>query len=622
MEKAIDLNTAAVKQLWEARAAALGKPPTYVEVNLGKFPPDYQFTLNWPLIQLQPAVTDPNLSGRWNEEKFYERIMGLFADRAAETLARIKRSDRAQAIRIEALLKRIEAEEPSSELLGLYATYMPILQSAKDAQAAAATVQSTVNADAERVLAEIGKRYVKVLHAGKAVLYDVINDEWTTYRDCADHFADKKVQVLNPDTGKYTTKNAFMAFKEWERAPRYNSVVFDPSKNGHDGDQFNLWQGFAIQPEAGDDDLLVWELLSRICDDNEAYFEYVQKWLAHMIQKPWERPGTALGMSGSQGLGKNAFVETFGMLLSTKQMIDLMTNQQTGMIGKVLSTGAFGYFTSYDEVFGAFNALAGNKILLFLDEATWGGGHTQKARLKTAITGQTVTINDKHMKHLVVPNYRRFIFASNEEFYYGADPTDRRLLPLEFKTENRPTEEWFSQFYDRRSKGKMLANLLHRLQAVDLTGWEPMRALRKLEIVTGAAIQSESAPDFQQWMDDIADTGTMLVPDNEVEEMRIIAVDRFVEEDQLRISYQKWTGSRDMKGWTRADFVAARDRIFGPRTQKRINGTKPYGRNVPAQAELRARLDAQYRWKRDRWGPLLDEGSRYASAMECIKALT
>jgi hypothetical protein len=608
-----DTMSKSVKELWEAHAQENGKSSEYVETKAKAFPPSYEYALKWDLIQHPPLVTDPTKDCRWNEHSYYNMLMELFAKDVAKCITRIKSADRAQAKRIEDLLKRVKSEEPSSELLGLYATYRVAVHSALDANVAAAKAAPGLNSDAESKLAEIGKRFYKVLHAGKAVLYDVENDEWTSYKDCLDHFAHMKIKFISAESGRSYTKVAFRAFQEWPKAPLYNTVVFNPRRAGHYDDKFNLWQGFVTQPEKGDDDQMLWELLRRICDYNENYFNYVQKWLAHMIQKPWERPGTALGISGEQGLGKNAFVETVGMLLTTTQMMDLMSNasSESAGIGKVLSTGAFGYFTSYDEVFGSFNALAGNKILLFLDEATWGGGHTQKARLKTAITGPTVTINDKHMKHLVVQNCRRFIFASNEEFYYGADPSDRRLLPLEYQTKNRPTDEWFRTFYEMRRASKMVAHLLYRLQHIDLTGWEPMRALRELEVVTGNAIQLDSAPDYQKWMDDMADTGTMAMPkDAEFPEYRKPVCGRFITEDELRKSFQLWTGRQDMKGWNSADFVAARTRIFGPRVQKRvIDDERAYGRKMPSQEDMRKRLDAQYRWKRNVWGgAVLEEG--------------
>jgi hypothetical protein len=617
-----------VKQIWQEYAAANGRDEKFLEVRTRAFPKD-SLTMNWAITGIEPVVTDWNQPPLWNEQRYFKDVLAPhFIERANQVSERLRLTDRAQALRIAAFVKRLQTEEPSSELLGLYATYNLAVTAASDAVASLAKVTQSVSTETEASLSEVGKRYYKVMHSGKAVLYDVVNDEWTSYKDCETHFAHLKVQWLNPDTGKFSSKNAFAAFKEWDKAPRYDAVVFNPRRAGHYDTSFNLWQGFNVHPEEGDDDLMVWDLLHRICDSNEAYFDYVQKWLAHMVQKPWERPGTALGMVGSQGLGKNAFVETIGMLMTSKKMLDLMQSKdETGELGKVLSTGAFGYFTSYDEVFGNFNALAGNKILLFLDEATWGGGHTQKARLKTAITGAQVIINDKHMKHLIVPNFRRFIFASNEEFYYGADPSDRRLLPLEYKTENRPSDDWFKQFYELRSNGKMVNHLLHRLLNVDLTDWEPMKALRELEIVTGEAIQSESAPDYQQWMDDIADTGTILTPrrpdeyDSSTEE-RMEVCGQFVTEDQLRISYQKWTGRNDMKGWQRAEFVAARDAIFGPRIQKRHEGTKPYGRNVPPQAEMRRRLDSQYRWKRNRWAAVVQEddqaAAQYRKVMESV----
>lgn len=606
------MTTKTIQQQWQERAASNGKTdPAWMEVRKDKFPPDYQYTLNWSVAGFTPMVMDWTQDGLWNEQACYRELMKIFAQNAKPVLERIKRSDRGQWARITALLKRIETEEPSSELLGLYATYRPIVGSATDASKAAESVADQMDVDVQSKLVELGKRFYKVKHSGKAVLYDVLNDEWTWYEDCRAHYGHMKVPVLNPDTGKTATRNLFDVFKEWDRAPRYDKVAFNPRKKGHYDDTFNLWTGIAVEPEEGDDDLPLWELLLWICDDNQGYFDYVQRWLAHMIQKPWERPGTAIGISGEQGLGKNAFVETVGMLLSTPQMMNLMRNTSGEAIGKVLSTGAFGYFVSYDEVFGHFNALAGNKLLLLLDEATWGGFHNQKARFKTAITGPTIMINDKHMKQLEVPNYRRFILLSNDGHYLGVDANDRRLLPLEFKTENRPTDEWFTEFYRLRKEGKLVQHLLHRLQRIDIKDWEPMAALRKLEVTTGAALQQGSAPDYIHWLTDIADTGEILLPgDKEVREIRQPACGTFVEEDDLRLSYQYYCGHKDTKGWNKHDFVETRDKILGLKVQKRNpcgSGTQR-GRNVPKRKEMQGKISALSKWKYKRFSePIIED---------------
>lgn len=587
-----------VKQLWIEHASLTGKGQDYLTVNESKFPPNYKFIFNWAVTQLAPVVLDNTQDGLWNERKFFKELFDIFSKRASSVLERIRAADKQKAKRIEDLLKRAKDEAPSDELLGLYSTYKRTVDDAEDAYATDKEKASSILDGSDAQLQQIGKRFNKVLYAGKAVLYDVEADGWTYYEDCKKHFGHLKIELLNPMTGKPQLKNAFSAFEEWDKAPRYDRVVFNPRHDGHYDTNFNLWQGMSVVPEAGNEDMLLWELLMKICDNNEEYFEYVQKWLAHMIQKPWELPGTALGISGPQGLGKNTIWETIGMLLSSVASIIKMRDDIDSVVGNVLGTGAFGYFTSYNHVFGEFNAIAGNKTLLFLDEATWGGGHVQKAQLKTAITGPTVLINDKNMRHLTVPNYRRFVFASNEAFYYGADADDRRLLPLEFKDKHRPSKEWFNSFYAARKNGKMLQNLLYRLKNIDIKDWQPMQALRAINIVTGQAIQQSSIADYQQWLDDIAETGKMIIPgDREHPELSIPVCDEFVDEDQLRRSYQLYTNQHDMKGWNKPEFKIVRDNILGQKKQKRCGR----GRNMPSQLEMQRRLDAQYSWTRTRF---------------------
>ena len=151
----------------------------------------------------------------------------------------------------------------------------------------------------------------------------------------------------------------------------------------------------------------------------------------------------------------------------------------------------------------------------------------------------------------------------------------------------------------------MIANLLHRLKNLDISAWEPMKGLRDIEIVTGTTIQSMSAPDYQQWLDSIAEDGEIILPPNKSEgdtiSVRIPVCDRFVCEDQLREAYQFFAGVKDMKGWNKPEFVQARDSILGPKKQKRVDRFVTRGRMMPAQKELQRRLDAQYRWKRNRF---------------------
>src|ERR1700722_10633179 len=249
-----------IHELWKERAAENGRTAEFVEANKSSFPPNYTMTLNWGIAHLTPSVFDPEQTGEWNEHKTYTELLGIFKKRVESVIERIKASDKQQANRILALLKRIETEPPKSELLGLYATYRPIVDSAGDASAAARETKLMVEATAEARLNEVGERFYKVKHSGKAVLYDVNLDEWTWYEDCKKHFGHLKVQIHNPDTNRTVTRNVFDAFLEWEKAPRYDRVTFNPRRTGHYTSEdkgisnFNLWTGILVKAEAGDDD--------------------------------------------------------------------------------------------------------------------------------------------------------------------------------------------------------------------------------------------------------------------------------------------------------------------------------------------------------------------------------
>lgn len=137
-----------------------------------------------------------------------------------------------------------------------------------------------------------------------------------------------------------------------------------------------------------------------LCGENQEYFTFVRKWLAHMVQRPEERPMCALGISGPQGIGKTSFAHVIGKLMHDSHYNDTMTMEDiTGRFTGSLSTTLFG----------------------FLDEASWGGDVAGAGRLKSFITALNDRIEFKGVDSFKVPTYKRVVFASNNSYYYHAD---------------------------------------------------------------------------------------------------------------------------------------------------------------------------------------------------------
>lgn len=603
-------NEKSVEELWCERAASSSKTLDWVDAHINQFPPEYKPLYNWnSLLKKLPPVENKDLTPRANEDLAFGTIIAAFVDKLQTNEYQLKRNNLALYRKFMSLAAKLQTKDKSTKLFDELALSWDAFNDQIAKAEDASQDRKTLYEESEDKLRILSTKFYKVLHNGQSMLYNVGEDTWTTYEDCNRHYGHEKIDIPETDKDgnvKIVTKKVFAAYVDYDSPSRFDRVLFNPRKPGHYEHTFNLFQGWRIAPEEGNDDELVWDLLRRICDYNEGYFEYVKKWFAHMVQRPWERPGTCLGVSGPQRLGKNTLIETFGMLLSTPAMVEAMNQRNTAhkdsadeALGTVIGTGAFGIFTSYDNVFGDYNYQTGSKLLLLMDEATWSGSNMLKAKFKTAITGATVTIADKFVKKIDIQNYRRYVLLSNDSDYLAVDPDDGRLLPLEYKAENKPSKDWFNRFYELRANGKMLSNLMYRLEHVDLADWNPMTALNELTITTGASLQTSSKSEFELWLEDVVVNGAMEIEvqldgGRGKETVRTEICGSFIEDDDLRRSYCLTSGARGLRGWKK--YSDLRNKVFGPRVRS-TEGLRPYGRQVPSHSDLCKNLEATSRWK-------------------------
>ena len=85
----------------------------------------------------------------------------------------------------------------------------------------------------------------------------------------------------------------------------YERVAFDPLLKA--ANILNLWRPHAVIPKAGSYKLIGDLIFGIICSGNEEPYQYLCFFLAHMIQKPEEKPDVAIILIGGQGTGKGMF---------------------------------------------------------------------------------------------------------------------------------------------------------------------------------------------------------------------------------------------------------------------------------------------------------------------------
>jgi len=236
----------------------------------------------------------------------------------------------------------------------------------------------------------------------------------------------------------------------WLKSPErkeYKGIIFDPKKQV-DG-YYNLWKGFVVESKQGDCSLFWNHVKENICAKNEDYYWYVRKWLAIIIQCP-DLVHTALVLRGSQGTGKNSFVEPIGYLFGQHYIL----------------------LSSLSELLSNFNYHLKHAILIHANEAIWGGDVREIGRLKAMITERNCLIEGKCKDRFMVPSFRHFIVSSNDSWPVHMDADDRRFFVLNVSDAHKEDHKYFEALENQLKNGGYEA-LLYDLLNEDITKFNP-----------------------------------------------------------------------------------------------------------------------------------------------------
>ncbi|MBS0627817.1 MAG: hypothetical protein JSS09_06355, partial [Verrucomicrobia bacterium] len=226
-------------------------------------------------------------------------------------------------------------------------------------------------------------------------------------------------------------------------------IVFNPRIEGHYEGNYNIWRGFPVLAKRGDCSLFWKHVKDVICSGNLISYEYVRKWLANLIQKPWV-VATSLILKGKQGTGKGTFVSAIGKLFGVY----------------------YAPLASLDQILGRFNAHLKNIILVFADEAIWGGNRKEVGILKALITESKLFIEAKGRDGYWINNCKHLIASSNEDWVVYLEPDDRRFFILDVSDSHKEDIPYFKAIDDQLENGGYEA-LMYDLLHEDLTGFDP-----------------------------------------------------------------------------------------------------------------------------------------------------
>ena len=148
----------------------------------------------------------------------------------------------------------------------------------------------------------------------------------------------------------------------------FDSIAFTPSETGPT--TINYWVPPTVKPMADGDWRVIAEFLLRvICADDMAVFEYVLKYLAHMLQQPHVKPGIIIVLLGGQGTGKGTYFRTLHRVWARTTLI----------------------VSDVSQIVGNFNGALERNYVVCMDEALFAGDKKSIERLKSLVTEPVIT---------------------------------------------------------------------------------------------------------------------------------------------------------------------------------------------------------------------------------------
>lgn len=346
----------------------------------------------------------------------------------------------------------------------------------------------------------------------------------------------------------------------WLKSPKrrkFTCITFDPTTTKHVGNSYNIWKGFARKPKQGSP-FMYWEhVRDNICSGNKTHYEYVRKWIAYVFQHP-DEPHTALVLCGSQGVGKNSFVEPLGILLGQHYVL----------------------LSSISELVSNFNYHLKNAVLIHANEALWGGNKKELGSVKAMITEQTCLIESKGKDRIMVKNFKHIILSSNEDWPVHIDADDRRFFVLRVSEAHKEDHTYFAKIQAELENGGyegLLYDLLHE----DLVGFNPRQLPHSNEAFSIKLRSTDSATRYIY--EALCQGGSNLAGESYNDWQERVSNNNIYED------YQGWCNQEEEKVVTKSQFFIALNKYISSASSTRPSnkGHRPYAYEFPSLEQAR-----------------------------------
>ena len=231
----------------------------------------------------------------------------------------------------------------------------------------------------------------------------------------------------------------------------YRATAFTPEPTPES--TLNFWVDPAPVARPGCWVLLRDFLRDIICAGDELTFDYLIRFMAHMIQRPEEKPGVMITLLGGQGTGK-------GVYFSLLRAIWPRTTLQASNI---------------EQITGRFNACLERNFIICMDEALFAGDRRAMDSLKSIITESMLQIEQKFQPPRTIRSVHRLFASSNHSHFGNIELDDRRFVFLRVSDAKQQDTTYFGGVVAAINDPTTIGALLYYLQRKNLNSFDVRR---------------------------------------------------------------------------------------------------------------------------------------------------
>jgi len=261
----------------------------------------------------------------------------------------------------------------------------------------------------------------------------------------------------------------------------FEGITFDPRSTGPS--VINLWTGPTVTGVPGTFPTIQQFIDEVVSNGDPTVATYLFDFLAHMLQRPEEKPRVMLVLMGGQGTGKGTFSR---LLESIWSRTTLITNRIA-------------------DVTGDFNSVLERKYVVWLDEALFVRDFKAADALKSLITEPTISIHAKYQAPRNTFSCHRFFAATNSSHFARTDVDDRRFVYLPVSETYKGRQGYWDALNAALASPELPA-LVDHLQNRNLALFDPTKRPSSAALIDQRV---KSLTEFDQWWHSVLQTGEL-----------------------------------------------------------------------------------------------------------------